>query len=174
MVTGSALIDFQVVLTTTTKVGTMNIHKLDTKVINFFKRTYIPLARIAFFVVFFWFGFLKLTGASPAEPLAEALVAKTFGAGSFDFLFKLLALIECLIGILFLFPKAARVTIPILFIHMLIVCSPLIFVPELTWKSFAVPTLEGQYILKNLAIIALAFGVAANTQPLPKNVRLSG
>jgi hypothetical protein len=51
---------------------------------------------------------------------------------------------------------------------MIIVCSPLVFVPELTWKSFLVPTLEGQYIIKNIVVIALAFGVAANTKPLKR------
>jgi uncharacterized membrane protein YkgB len=146
----------------------MNIHKLDARLINFFKRTYIPLARMAFFIVFFWFGYLKLAGLSPAEPLAEALIANTVGIEHFDTLYKILGVLECAIGILFLFPKAVRIIIPILFIHMIIVCSPLVFVPDLTWQSFMVPTLEGQYIIKNIVIIALAFGVAANTQPLSK------
>lgn len=146
----------------------MNTLKLDRQLINFFKRTYIPLARIAFFIVFFWFGFIKLVGLSPAGPLAEALVAKTVGSEWFDPLFIILALIECAIGILFLFPKTVRIIIPILFIHMLIVCSPLVLLPEQTWQSFLVPTLEGQYIIKNIVIVALAFGVAANTQPIGK------
>ncbi len=144
----------------------MKLNKFDSRLIQFFKRTYIPMARIAFFIIFFWFGYLKLAGLSPAGPLAQSLIANTVGLENFDFLFKLLALIECVIGVLFLFPKAARITIPLLFIHMIIVCSPLLLVPELTWQSFMVPTLEGQYIIKNIAIVALAFGVAANTQPL--------
>jgi len=147
----------------------MNKHKLDKQLISFFKRTYIPLARLAFFVVFFWFGFIKLIGISPAGPLAESLVAQTFGSSWFDPLFLVLALIECVIGILFLFPKTVRIIIPILFIHMIIVCSPLILLPEQTWQSFLAPTVEGQYIIKNIVIIALAFGIAANTQPIGKN-----
>lgn len=144
----------------------VNLHKLDQKIIKFFKKSYLPLARVAFFIVFFWFGAIKLLGLSPASPLAEALVAKTFGAGWFDFLFIALALIECAIGALFLLPKFVRLTIALLAIHMLIVCSPLILLPEFTWQSFFVPTLEGQYIIKNIVVIALAFGVAAHTQPL--------
>ena len=144
----------------------VNIHKLDRKLISFFKKTYIPLARFAFFIVFFWFGFIKLTGMSPAGPLAEALIAQTVGMQWFDLLFKALAVLECLIGILFLLPKAVRFIIPILLIHMIIVCSPLILLPDYTWQSFLIPTLEGQYIIKNIVIIALAFGVAAHTQPL--------
>lgn len=142
------------------------IRRWDEKIIAFFRRSYIPLARIAFFIIFFWFGFLKLTGASPAGELAEALVANTIGLDWFDVSYKLLALLECVIGVLFLIPKAVRVVIPLLFVHLLVVCSPLIFVPELAWQSFMVPTLEGQYIIKNVAIVALAFGVAAHTKPL--------
>lgn len=138
---------------------------IDLRLIAFFRRTYLPLARIALFIVFFWFGFIKLTGMSPAGELAEALTVKTVGIAWFDQLFKAIALLECLIGILFLFPRLVRFTIPLLFVHMAIVSAPLVLLPAWTWQSFLVPTLEGQYILKNVAIVALAFGVAANTKP---------
>jgi uncharacterized membrane protein YkgB len=143
-----------------------HVEHYDQKIINFFKRTYIPAARLALFAVFFWFGFIKLTGMSPAGPLAEALTAKTVGPELFGVLFKILAFLECLIGVLFLIPKAVRVVIPLLFLHMAVVCAPLVLVPELTWQQPFIPTLEGQYIIKNLVIIALAFGVAAHTEPL--------
>jgi uncharacterized membrane protein YkgB len=147
------------------KLDKQHIEHWDEKIISFFRTTYIPLARIALFVVFFWFGIIKLTGLSPASPLAEALTAKTVGLHYFDVLFRGLSVIECLIGVLFLIPKAVRVVIPLLFVHMAIVCAPLILVPELAWQKPFIPTLEGQYIIKNLVIIAVAFGVAAHTQP---------
>ena len=139
---------------------------LDLQVIAIFKKIFIPLARIALFIVFFWFGFLKLAGMSPAGPLAEALTVRTVGLELFGILFTILAIVECLIGILFLIPKAVRVVIPFLFIHMLIVCAPLVLVADLTWSAPFVPTLEGQYIIKNIVIVALAFGIAAHTEPL--------
>ncbi|HET6747590.1 MAG TPA: hypothetical protein VFH06_05795 [Candidatus Saccharimonadales bacterium] len=142
------------------------LKSLDERIINFFKNTYLPLARVALFIVFFWFGFIKLTGLSPAGPLAEALTVRTVGPELFGPLFTTLAFIECLIGILFLIPKAVRVVIPLLLLHIIIVCGPLVLVPELTWQAPFIPTLEGQYIIKNVAIVALAFGVAANTSPL--------
>jgi uncharacterized membrane protein YkgB len=144
----------------------MNIKHLDLKIIAWLRRWFLPLARLAIFIIYFWFGALKLLGLSPATPLAEALVSRTVGAAHFDLLFHLLAGFECLIGILFLFPKATRVVIPLLFIHMLIVCSPLLLVPGLAWSKPFVPTLEGQYIIKNLAIAVLAIGIAAQTKPL--------
>ena len=121
---------------------------------------------MSIFLVFFWFGLIKILGLSAASPLAEALTAKTVGMQYFDALFILLAVIECIIGVLFLFPKATRVVIPLLLAHMLIVCSPLILVPEFTWQSFMVPTLEGQYIIKNAVVVAVAIGIASTTRPL--------
>jgi uncharacterized membrane protein YkgB len=139
---------------------------IDLSLIAFFKRTFVPVARFSIFLIFFWFGVIKLFGISPASPLAEALTAKTVGLQYFDVLFFLLSLVECAIGILFLFPKATRVVIPLLLFHMAIVCSPLLLVPELTWQQAFVPTLEGQYIIKNAVVIAVAIGIAATTVPL--------
>jgi uncharacterized membrane protein YkgB len=141
---------------------------LDLRIIDFFKRTYLPLARIALFIVFFWFGLLKLLGLSPAGPLAAALTERTVGMEFFEPLFILLAAVECIIGLLFLIPKAVRIVLPLLLIHMVIVCGPLVLVPDLTWSAPFVPTLEGQYIIKNVAIVALAFGIAAHTEPLTR------
>lgn len=149
----------------------MDIKTIDLTIISYLRRWFLPAARLAIFVVYFWFGILKLYGLSPATPLASALAAKTIGLGHFHAAYIILALYECLIGVLFLFPKATRVVIPLLLVHMVIVCSPLVLVPRLAWSRAFVPTLEGQYIIKNLAIIALAIGVAAQTRPLAKPKR---
>lgn len=144
----------------------MNIKTLDLKIIDWLRRSYLPVARLAIFIIYFYFGVLKLIGDSPATPLAHAFVDKTLGAAHFDAAFMVLAVFECLIGVLFLFPKLTRVVIPLLLIHMVIVCLPLFIVPDLAFSKPFVPTLEGQYIIKNVAIIALALGVAAQTPPL--------
>lgn len=144
----------------------MNIRTLDLKIIAWLRRTYLPVARVAIFMIYFYFGFLKLIGESPATPLANELTSKLFGAGASEPLFMVLAAFECLIGILFLFPKLTRIVVPLLLAHMLIVCSPLVIIPDSVFTKPFVPNLEGQYIIKNVAIIALALGVAAQTKPL--------
>jgi uncharacterized membrane protein YkgB len=146
----------------------MNIKNVDLKIIAWLQRAFLPLARFAIFTIYFWFGALKLFDLSPAGPLAQALAVKTIGLAHFDLAFHILALFECLIGILFLSPKMTRVVIPLLLLHMVIVCSPLLLVPHLAWSKPFVPTLEGQYIIKNLAIAALAIGIAAQTKPLKR------
>lgn len=146
----------------------MKIKNVDLTVIKWLRVSFLPLARVAIFIVYFYFGVLKLFGQSPATPLAMALIAKTVGLQHFAVLYKVLAVYECLIGVLFLIPKATRIVIPLLFIHLVIVSSPLLLVPHLAWTRAFVPTLEGQYIIKNIAIIALAIGIAAQTKPLAK------
>lgn len=144
----------------------------DEKVIAVSRQLFVPVARIAFFVVFFYFGFLKVIDVSPASPLAQALVGRTIGLEYFDALYLLLALIECAIGILFLIPKATRVVIPLLFFHLLIVCSPIFLVPDMAWVSWFVPSLEGQYIIKNIVLVAAAIGVASYTSTLSSKKNL--
>ncbi len=146
----------------------MKIKTIDLVIIEWLRRWYQPTARLAVFTIYFYFGFLKLIGESPATPLAHALVSKTLGAAHFETAFIILAIFECVIGVLFLVPKATRLVIPLLLVHMIIVCSPLLLLPHLVFTKPFVPTLEGQYIIKNIAIIALAIGVAAQTRPLQK------
>ncbi len=124
------------------------------------------IARVAIFIVFFWFGALKFLGLSPASPLAEALTERTIGMEFFQLSFIILAVLECLIGILFLIPKATRIVLPLLLLHMAVVCSPLLLVPDLVWTNPFVPSLEGQYIIKNVVLVALAIAIAATTKPL--------
>jgi hypothetical protein len=80
----------------------------------------------------------------------------------------LFGLFECLIGILFLIRGAERVVIPLLFIHMVTTFGPLVFLPSETWQAFLVPTLEGQYIIKNLVIVAAAMGIASHLTPISR------
>lgn len=125
---------------------------------------YFPAAaRFAIFLVYTWFGAVKFTGLSGATPLAEALTEQTIGPDHFRVAFLALAAFECVIGVLFLIPAAIRVAIPLLVIHLMIVCSPLVLVWRLAWTAPLVPTLEGQYIIKNVVIVTLVLGIAART-----------
>lgn len=142
------------------------IEKYDSIIIDEFKKISLPLARIALFVIFFWFGFLKLFYVSPANPLVEVLLQKTMPFISFESFIIFLGIYEMVIGITFLIPHLERVAIPLLGLHMITTFLPLVLVPDVAWQSFLVPTLEGQYIIKNLGVIALATVIAAHLHPL--------
>ncbi len=141
----------------------MSIQEIETRVINFFKRISVPFARFALFVIFFWFGALKVVGLSPASALVQQLFEQTIPWMSFATFIVLFGLFECLIGILFLIRGLERVVIPLLFLHMVTTFMPLFMLPAVTWSGFMVPTLEGQYIIKNLVIIASAIFVALHS-----------
>ncbi len=148
----------------------MSLQTFDLELIHLCKKLSVPVARIGLFIVFFWFGILKVigTGLSPATPLVEKLFNSTMPSGiiSFGTFMILFGLFECLIGILFLIRGTERVVIPLLFIHMITTIMPLIFIPEATWSGFMIPTLEGQYIIKNLVIIAATIGIVAHMHPI--------
>lgn len=112
--------------------------------------------RVSLFIIFFWFGILKVLTISPADQLVDALRELTIPFLSFDQFFPILGGIESLIGILFLIPRASKIVIVILLAHMATTLLPLAMLPSISWAGFMVPTLVGQYIIKNLALIALA------------------
>ena len=139
---------------------------LDIRFIAFARRHYQMIARLSLFVIFFYFGFLKLVGLSPADDLALGF-AEALGMGAYAMLlFYLLAVIECVIGLMMLVPKLTRLAILIMLMHMVVVSSPLLLYPQAVWAAPLVPNLEGQYIIKNAALVALALGLVAGTTPL--------
>lgn len=144
----------------------MNTITIDHKIISFLRKSFIPTARFSIFVVYVWFGMLKVIGLSPASTVVHDLFNVTLSFMSFDVFYMIFAWFEVLIGVLFLFPRMTRVVIPLLFLHMITTFMPLVFLPSETWTGFMVLTLPGQYIVKNLVIIAVAIGVAAQVHPL--------
>ena len=142
----------------------MTIQDIDARLIRFFQRIWIPLARFGIFIIFFWFGALKVVGLSPASGVVERLFNETVTFIAFPTFLVAFGVFECFIGILFLVRGAERVALPLLLLHMITTAGPLVLLPQETWSAFLVPTLEGQYIIKNLAIIAAAVGIAANLE----------
>lgn len=149
----------------------ITLSAFDRSFITLAKRHYQWIARVSLAVIFFYFGLLKIVGLSPADDLALGFAAK-MGMGSYAMeLFYVLAAVECVIGILILVPRLTRVAIAAMAIHMVLVSSPLILYPEAVWVRPFVPSLEGQYIIKNAALVALALGLVASTPPLASSTR---
>lgn len=136
--------------------------KIDKYIIKFLNRIWNSLARISIFIIFFYFGLLKVLGFSPANPLVEDLFQKILNFISFDYFIVFFGLFEMFIGLTFVIPKIERLAIFLLMVHMFTTFLPLIFLPQITWQKFLVPTLEGQYIIKNLVIISLALVIGAH------------
>ena len=146
------------------------IIKLDAWVINLLKGISAPLARFALFVVYFWFGILKILDVSPANPLVMDLQQKTLPFLSFHTFIILFSLFEMLIGVLFLIPKATRVAFIFFVLHMGMTLMPLVLLPQIAWQGPFVPTLEGQYMIKNLILISLVVFLVSNLAPIKQNL----
>jgi len=144
----------------------MTFATIDRAFISFARKYDITFGFFSLFVVYAWFGALKVLGLSPASPLVLALLAKTMPGFPPETFMPLFGLFEVTIGILFLVPRAVRVTIALMAAHMCMVFLPLILLPGMTWTGLFVPTLEGQYIIKNVVLLALALTIVAGTKPV--------
>ncbi len=136
----------------------------DSAIIPFVKKYYLTFSRLSLFVVYFWFGILKLLGNSPANPLVMALQQKTIPFLTFQQFIVVFSLYEMIIGILFLFPRFTHLAFVLFILHMVMTLLPLILVPSYSWQGFLVPTLEGQYMIKNLILISLACSILYSTK----------
>jgi uncharacterized membrane protein YkgB len=125
----------------------------------------MPFARLALFVVYFWFGILKMIGVSPAGPLVSALWMKTIPFIPLPMFMVLFSAFEMLIGVLFLVPRLERPAIGLLLLHISMTVMPLVLLRGIVWQNFMVPSLEGQYIIKNIVIVALALSIGTKLQP---------
>jgi uncharacterized membrane protein YkgB len=140
---------------------------IDIRITAWMARNGILLARIALGIVFLWFGVLKFVpGLSPAEDLAGRTIERlTFGRIDPHTGLMILAAWECIIGIGLLTGRALRITLLLLFVQMLGTMTPLFMFPDETWIAFPIaPTLEGQYIIKNVVLVSAAIVVGATVR----------
>ena len=145
----------------------MTFDRVDRRVTGLMARYGVLFLRMALGVVFLWFGAIKLVpGLSPAESLAgRTIEVLSLGIVPSDVALPVLALWECAIGLGLLTGVAMRVTLLLLFIQMLGTLTPLLLFPTETFARFPlVPTLEGQYIIKNAVLIAGAIVVGATVR----------
>ena len=144
----------------------MSIIEMDRAILRRMRSIGEPAARISLFVIFFWFGILKPLGVSAAGPM----VLKTVDWMPLLSAAQWLVVIgwwEVAIGVFFLFRKTTRVAIGLLFLQMGGTFMPLFILPEITFQENGIPflpTLEGQYIIKNIIIISAALVIGGNLE----------
>lgn len=130
---------------------------LDQHIARLMSRWSIPALRISFGIIFIWFGILKPLDISSAESLLKATVV-WLPIGSPGFWLIVIGWWEVIIGVTFLFKRTTKIAIGLLFLQMFGTFMPLILLPELTFQNgnILAPSLEGQYIIKNVMIISAA------------------
>lgn len=141
--------------------------RLDRRITAWMARWGVLLLRISLGLVFLWFGVLKfIPGLSPAQDLAGRTIAMlTFGMIPSSTALFLLAAWEVLIGLGLITGLFMRVTLLLLFGQMLGTMTPMLFFPDEVFAVFPfAPTLEGQYIIKNLVLISAGIVIGATVR----------
>ena len=138
------------------------VRALDAWLTEWMARCGIALLRVGLGIIFFWFGALKLfPGWSPAEDL----VRNTVYFVSPDLFIPVLAVWEMAIGLGLITGLFMRTTLLLLFLQMPGTALPMLVLPGEVWHSFPFGlTLEGQYIVKNLVLIAAGLVIGSTVR----------
>ncbi len=141
--------------------------RIDVKITNWMAKLGIRLLRISLGIVFLWFGALKFfPDLSPAQDLAVRTISQlSFGLISAQMSLTILATWECLIGLGLIFGVLMRATLLLLFLQMLGTITPIFLFPQEVFTHIPyAPTLEGQYIIKNIVLISAGFVLGATVR----------
>jgi uncharacterized membrane protein YphA (DoxX/SURF4 family) len=142
-------------------------YRMDNTLTAWMARNGVQLLRLSLGMIFLWFGVLKFfSGLSPAKTLAgDTIALLSFGLLPPKTAVLILAVWESLIGVGLLTGFLLRGTLFLLWLQMLGAMTPLFLFPEICFTSFPlVPTLEGQYIIKNLVLISAGIVIGATVR----------
>ncbi len=137
---------------------------LDVEVTRWMARHGPRLLRISLGIVFLWFGALKFfPGLSPAQDLAgRTIEILSLGIIKPNISLPVLAAWECIIGLGLITGVWMRATILLLMLQMIGTLTPIVLFPdEVFVEPPYAPTLEGQYIIKNLVLMSAAIVLGA-------------
>jgi putative oxidoreductase len=131
----------------------------------------VDILRVSLGVVFLLFGALKFVpDASPAEALVERTVdTLSFGIVSGQTAVVLTAIAECVIGITLITGRFLRLGLLVLGGSMVGIMSPLVlFFTDLVPDT---PTLEAQYVFKDIVLVAAGLVVASRALTSDRSAR---
>lgn len=141
--------------------------RLDRSLIAFMARYGVTLLRVSIGIVFLWFGFLKFfPGLSPAEDLAtKTMHVLSFGLVPPRQALIILAVWECTVGLGLICGIFLRATLLLLWLQMAGTITPMFIFPQEVFSHFPyAPTLEGQYIIKNVVLVSAGIVVGATVR----------
>lgn len=140
------------------------LQRLDALLVHWMSAYGVYLLRVALAVVYIWFGALKLVEGSPAADLVIKTVFWLPPQTALWFIGGWEVLIG--IGLLFTQPLLTRATLFLLWLQMAGTFQVLVFFPALAFQggNLLLPTLEGQYVIKNLVIITAGLVIGSTVR----------
>jgi uncharacterized membrane protein YkgB len=136
------------------------ISRVDDVVIPFLRRWGVTTLRISLAVVFIWFGALKVFGVSPVVDL----VASTVYWVDPDWFVPALGVVEILVGIGLAARRWLRLVLLVLAGQMVGTFLVFVLLPEIAFQD-GNPlklTVEGEFVIKNLVLLAAGMVVGAS------------
>jgi uncharacterized membrane protein YphA (DoxX/SURF4 family) len=124
----------------------------------------VTVLRVSLGAVFLGFGFLKFfPGVSPAERLVmKTTSVLTFGLVPGSVSIIAIAVLECVIGLWLLSGRALRGVLVLLGLELVGILSPVVLLAgRLFMGPHHAPTLEGQYVLKDVILVGAVLVIAA-------------
>ena len=137
---------------------------MEARLTGLLARYSVDLLRISLGLVFLGFGLLKFfPGLSPAQELAGRTVEiLTLGLVPEQLAVLMVATLESTIGFLLVTGRWLRLGIALLIVAMAGILSPLVLLPDELFRGrIYAPTLEGQYVIKDVVLLSAAFVIAA-------------
>ncbi len=140
------------------------LHRAETRFTTWLVAHSLWLLRVSLGAIFLFFGVLKFVpGLSPAQDLATRTTdVLSFGFVPAGLSIVLIAALECTIGLGLISGKHLRLVLALLGLQMVGAMSPLFLFPgELFGGPFHAPTLEGQYVIKDVVLISAGLVLGA-------------
>ena len=114
-------------------------------------------ARFSLGIIFVWFGILKLIGVSPVIPVIEQsfpFIAKS------QTMYAMLGWFEVVVGVGILIPAITTVMSILIIAHLIIATTGVLISPQSFINGFPVLSVVGEFVIKNIALIALTLMLA--------------
>jgi putative oxidoreductase len=124
----------------------------------------IAILRVSLGAIFLGFGLLKFfPGVSPAQDLVEHTTdILTFGLIPGPMALVGVAMLECVIGLCLITGRGVRAAVYLLCVQLIGILSPVVLLAARLFDGpHGAPTLEGQYVLKDVILVGAALVIAS-------------
>ncbi len=146
----------------------LDLNRLNLLLSRWLARYSIPFLRVSLGLVFLGFGVLKfIPDLSPAEAIATETMDKlTLGVVPGSVGLVLVALLETAIGVCLVTGRYLRLGLALMAVAMVGILSPLALLTDELFRrqDLYAPTLVGQYVLKDVVLLAAGLVVTASAQ----------
>lgn len=141
-------------------------NRVDERAVRVMTAHGLRVLRVSLGLVFLWFGLLKVVGVSPVAELVSVVIP--WFPPNVSVL--LVGLFEVVLGLGLLSGLAIRLTLALFWLHLAGTFLVFVFRPDITFQNGnpLVLTEEGEFIVKNLVLIAGGIAVGSTARRIQK------